>query len=89
MLNSRQHSIKRKDISVQAIRVLEGLQKAGFQAYLVGGCIRDLLSGETPKDFDVSTNATQSRYAAYSVTQGSSADVFESYTWFSDVTSLK
>ncbi len=58
MLNSRQHSIKRKDISVQAIRVLEGLQKAGFQAYLVGGCIRDLLSGETPKDFDVSTNAT-------------------------------
>lgn len=38
--------------------MLEGLRRAGYQAYLVGGCIRDLLSGKKPKDFDVSTNAT-------------------------------
>lgn len=58
VLNKSQHNIQRKDIPYQAIRVLEGLQKAGYQAYLVGGCIRDLLSGKNPKDFDVSTNAT-------------------------------
>ncbi len=58
VLNRSQHQIQKKDIPYQAIKVLEGLQRAGFQAYLVGGCIRDLLSGKAPKDFDVSTNAT-------------------------------
>ncbi|MCR4284028.1 MAG: CCA tRNA nucleotidyltransferase [Parcubacteria group bacterium] len=38
--------------------VTETLQKAGFEAYLVGGCVRDLLRGEKPKDWDVTTNAT-------------------------------
>ena len=52
------HRITRRDIPQQVITVLEGLRKAGYQAYLVGGCIRDLLTGKTPKDFDVSTNAT-------------------------------
>ena len=40
-----------------AIQITERLVKAGFQAYLVGGCVRDSLLGLHPKDFDVSTNA--------------------------------
>ncbi|MFW5816507.1 MAG: polynucleotide adenylyltransferase PcnB, partial [Wenzhouxiangella sp.] len=45
-------------ISANALKVIERLQGAGFQAYLVGGCIRDLLLGARPKDFDVATSAT-------------------------------
>ncbi|MDP5207440.1 polynucleotide adenylyltransferase PcnB, partial [Alishewanella sp. SMS9] len=52
-----QHSISRKDISPNALKVLYRLKDAGFEAYLVGGCIRDLLIGLKPKDFDVVTNA--------------------------------
>lgn len=52
-----QHSISRKDISPNALKVLYRLKDAGFDAYLVGGCIRDLLLGLKPKDFDVVTNA--------------------------------
>lgn len=52
------HSISRKQISRQALDVLYGLKKAGFDAYLVGGCVRDLLLGHKPKDFDVATNAS-------------------------------
>ena len=36
---------------------MEKLQRQGFEAYIVGGCIRDLLLGKKPKDFDVATNA--------------------------------
>ena len=42
-------------MEVQA--VAEGLRAAGFEAYLVGGCVRDLLMGRSPKDWDVTTNA--------------------------------
>ncbi len=45
-------------LSHDAMLVVKGLQKKGFRAYLVGGCIRDLLLGKEPKDFDVSTDAT-------------------------------
>lgn len=38
-------------------RVTEILEKAGFEAYLVGGCVRDLICGKQPKDWDVTTNA--------------------------------
>lgn len=38
--------------------VTDGLESAGFEAYIVGGCVRDLLTGKTPKDWDVTTNAT-------------------------------
>ena len=41
-----------------SLEVVRSLKKAGFQAYLVGGCVRDLLVGITAKDFDVSTDAT-------------------------------
>jgi poly(A) polymerase len=51
------HSISRGNISRNAIRVLTQLQNAGYEAYLVGGGVRDLLLGREPKDFDVATNA--------------------------------
>lgn len=41
----------------RAKEVVRRLQQAGFEAYLVGGCVRDLLLGRTPKDFDVATSA--------------------------------
>jgi len=50
--------IKNKKISKFAISIVEELQKNKFQAYLVGGCVRDLMCGITPKDFDIATNAT-------------------------------
>ena len=52
------HSISRKDISPNALRVLYRLRDAGFGAFLVGGAVRDLLVGGDPKDFDVATSAT-------------------------------
>ncbi len=52
-----EHNISRKQISDNALKVLYKLQKEGFDAYLVGGCVRDLLLGREPKDFDVVTNA--------------------------------
>jgi tRNA nucleotidyltransferase/poly(A) polymerase len=45
-------------IDSDADRVVRKLARAGFKAYLVGGCVRDLLVGKTPKDFDVATSAT-------------------------------
>ena len=54
----KEHSLSRKQISPNALRVLYRLHRSGFIAYLVGGCVRDLLLGRTPKDFDVATNAT-------------------------------
>nr|WP_256350236.1 polynucleotide adenylyltransferase PcnB [Enterobacter sp. ENT03] len=53
-----QHTISRKDISENALKVLYRLNKAGYESYLVGGGVRDLLLGKKPKDFDVTTNAT-------------------------------
>ena len=53
-----QHAISRKNISKAALRVLYRLNESGFDAFLVGGAVRDLLLGLQPKDFDVATNAT-------------------------------
>lgn len=53
-----QHNVSKTDISVNALKVLNRLNSAGFQAYLVGGSVRDLLLGKAPKDFDIATNAT-------------------------------
>lgn len=52
-----EHNISRQDISKNALKVLYDLNKAGFQSYLVGGGVRDLLLGLHPKDFDVTTDA--------------------------------
>jgi poly(A) polymerase len=53
-----QHNVSRDEISKSALKVLYRLHKSGYQAFLVGGCIRDALIGLHPKDFDVATNAT-------------------------------
>ena len=48
---------QRNPQSVNALKIVQRLHEAGFQAYLVGGCVRDLLLGKSPKDFDVATDA--------------------------------
>ena len=48
---------KELNIPKEVTRVTEGLEKASFEAFLVGGCVRDLLLDKTPKDWDVTTNA--------------------------------
>ncbi|WNK20659.1 polynucleotide adenylyltransferase PcnB [Halomonas piscis] len=53
-----EHPISRQHISDAALKVLYRLDGAGFEAYLVGGCIRDAMLGKMPKDFDVATSAT-------------------------------
>lgn len=52
-----QHPISRKGIDREALKVLHRLRDAGYSAYLVGGGVRDLFLGKTPKDFDISTDA--------------------------------
>lgn len=51
------HPISRSSISPSALKVLYRLKDAGYQAFLVGGAVRDLLLGRNPKDFDIGTNA--------------------------------
>src|SRR5438552_5249287 len=52
-----EHTVSRKDIDPEALKVLYRLKNHGFVAYLVGGGVRDLLLGRRPKDFDVGTSA--------------------------------
>ena len=52
------HPVSRKNISDSALKVMSRLASQGFQAFLVGGAVRDLLLGGHPKDFDVATDAT-------------------------------
>ncbi len=52
------HPISRRNMSQNALKVLYRLNNAGYEAFLVGGCIRDLYLRITPKDFDVATSAT-------------------------------
>jgi poly(A) polymerase len=51
------HNVSRADISKNALKVLYRLHNAGFQAFLVGGSVRDALLGRHPKDFDIATDA--------------------------------
>jgi poly(A) polymerase len=57
VITRSEHIISRQHISPNALRVLYRLRDAGFMAFLVGGCVRDLLIGIEPKDFDVATDA--------------------------------
>lgn len=52
------HGISRRNISPSALKVMNRLNQAGFEGYLVGGGVRDLLLEGSPKDFDVATDAT-------------------------------
>ena len=58
------HNVSRDEISDSALKVLYRLHKSGYQAFLVGGCVRDALLGLHPKDFDVATNATPEQVRA-------------------------
>lgn len=51
------HNISRANIAETALKVLYRLKAAGFESYLVGGGVRDLLLGREPKDFDIATDA--------------------------------
>ncbi|WP_225315068.1 polynucleotide adenylyltransferase PcnB [Marinobacter confluentis] len=53
-----QHNVSRSAISEPAKKVLSRLNNAGYEAYLVGGGVRDILLGGQPKDFDIATSAT-------------------------------
>lgn len=57
VLSRGEHSISRKDLDPDALKVLYRLYRNGFKAYLVGGAVRDILLGRKPKDFDVVTDA--------------------------------
>lgn len=54
---AEEHKISRERLDTDAIKIVKRLQRAGHSAYIVGGAVRDILSGNVPKDFDVSTNA--------------------------------
>ena len=51
------HPLSRRDINTNALKVLYRLHNAGYLAYMVGGSVRDLMLGRSPKDFDVGTDA--------------------------------
>jgi poly(A) polymerase len=53
-----EHQIRLKELCPHASEVVRDLQDAGFEAFIVGGSVRDLLLGKAPKDFDVATSAT-------------------------------
>lgn len=57
VIHQDEHNIDRRKLDRNANAVVYGLTDAGHKAYLVGGCIRDLLMGLRPKDFDVATSA--------------------------------
>lgn len=57
VIGFQDHHIDRSSISGHALKVLNRLREGGFEAYIVGGGVRDLLLGREPKDFDVATDA--------------------------------
>ena len=54
------HNISQEDIDPDVYKISESLISNGYQAFLVGGCIRDILLGKKPKDFDIATDANPS-----------------------------
>lgn len=56
--------IPRTKIPIEVQRISKTLEHAGFEAYLIGGCVRDVLIGRTPKDWDLTTNAHPEQIAA-------------------------
>ena len=61
-----EHGIDASLVDERAVRVVRDLKAAGYEAYIVGGAVRDLLLGLRPKDFDVATNATPEQVKACS-----------------------
>lgn len=57
IIPEEEHGIRRQNLDDNAMKVVYRLIDGGYDGYLVGGCIRDLLTGKKPKDFDVATSA--------------------------------
>ncbi|NLZ41387.1 MAG: polynucleotide adenylyltransferase PcnB, partial [Comamonadaceae bacterium] len=57
-LTPEQHGIDPRLLDANAVRVVRTLKETGYEAYIVGGAVRDLIVGQRPKDFDVATDAT-------------------------------
>lgn len=64
IIAAKHHQLTNQNFSHNAVQVALTIQQAGFEAYLVGGCVRDSLLGMRPKDFDVATNATPEQVKA-------------------------
>ena len=56
-----EHGIDHKKVDVEALKVIRRLRTGGHNAYVVGGAVRDLVLGKTPKDFDIATDAAPGR----------------------------
>ncbi len=56
-----EHGISKNKIDYDAVQIIDRLRDLGFHAYIVGGAVRDLIVGNTPKDFDIVTDATPSK----------------------------
>ena len=76
-----EHQIDLNLVDENAVRVVKTLADAGYEAYIVGGAVRDLLVGLRPKDFDVATNATPEQVKGLFRPPSSSAGAFASCTW--------
>ena len=63
-LTPEQHGIDPSLLDANAVRVVRTLKEAGYEAYIVGGAVRDLIVGQRPKDFDVATDATPEQVKA-------------------------
>lgn len=61
---AREHGIVRSSIDRDAVDIIERLTRAGYEAYVVGGALRDVLCGERPKDFDIATDARPGQVTA-------------------------
>ncbi|HDP80925.1 MAG TPA: polynucleotide adenylyltransferase PcnB [Spirochaetes bacterium] len=57
VLSPDQHTISRAHVEREVLDIMRHLQRNGHQAFLVGGCVRDILLGKKPKDFDIATDA--------------------------------
>ncbi|MCJ7524538.1 MAG: hypothetical protein MUP71_04850 [Candidatus Aminicenantes bacterium] len=65
VLSRSGHTISRRNIDPDALKILFRLNRLGFTAYLTGGAVRDMLLGKEPKDFDIATNARPSQVKKY------------------------
>lgn len=57
VLQAKEHKIDKNLIDRDAVAIIDKLNKRGYQAYIVGGAVRDLMVGREPKDFDIATDA--------------------------------